>query len=104
MLNREYFSHYTPGGVTVMDQLKRKGYYNYDPSDYHILGENIAMGGDGRDEDTPEHLFTGLMHSEGHRENILRGEFEEVGVGARSGTYLGYDDTSTIYTVVFGGR
>jgi uncharacterized protein YkwD len=40
----------------------------------------------------------------GHRENILRGEFDEVGVGARSGTYQGYDDTSTVYTVVFGGR
>jgi uncharacterized protein YkwD len=62
------------------------------------------MGGDGNDEDTPEHLFTQLMHSEGHRENILRGEFEEVGVGARSGTYQEYDDTSTIYTTVFGGR
>ncbi len=104
MLNRDYFSHYTPGGVTVIDQLKRKGYYSYDPSDYHMLGENIAMGGDGKDEDTPEHLFTGLMHSEGHRENILRADFGEVGVGARSGTYQEYDDTSTIYTAVFGGR
>ena len=104
MLNRDYFSHYTPRGVTVIDQLKRKGYYSYDPSDYHMLGENIAMGGDGKDEDTPEHLFTGLMHSEGHRENILRADFGEVGVGARSGTYQEYDDTSTIYTAVFGGR
>jgi uncharacterized protein YkwD len=104
MLVRDYFSHYTPNGVTVIDQLKRKGYYSYEPGDYHILGENIAMGGDGNDEDGPEHLFTLLMHSEGHRENILRGEFEEVGVGARSGTYQEYDDTSTIYTTVFGGR
>jgi uncharacterized protein YkwD len=94
MLNRDYFSHYTPDGVTVIDQLKRRGYYSYDPSDYHALGENIAMGGDGRDEDTPE----------GHRANILRAAFVEVGVGAQSGTYLGYDDTSTVYTVVFGGR
>jgi uncharacterized protein YkwD len=104
MLNRDYFSHYTPDGVTVIDQLKRKGYYSYEPGDYHILGENIALGGDGNDEDTPEHLFTELMRSEGHRENILRGEFDEVGVGARSGTYQEYDDTSTIYTTVFGGR
>ena len=104
MLNRDYFSHYTPGGVTVIDQLKRKGYYSQEPSDYHILGENIAMGGDGSDQDTPEHLFTELMHSEGHRENILKGDFDEVGVGARSGTFQEYDDTSTIYTTVFGGR
>jgi hypothetical protein len=27
-----------------------------------------------------------------------------VGVGARTGTYQEYDDTSTIYTIVFGGR
>jgi uncharacterized protein YkwD len=104
MLNRDYFSHYTPRGVTVIDQLRRKGHYSSEPGDYHMLGENIAMGGDGYDEDTPEHLFTGLMQSEGHRENILRGEFEEVGVGARSGTYQEYDDISTIYTTVFGGR
>ncbi len=104
MLNRDYFSHYTPGGVTVMDLLRRKGHYSSEPGDYHVLGENIAMGGDGYDEDTPEHLFTGLMQSEGHRENILRGEFEEVGLGARSGTYQEYDDISTIYTAVFGGR
>ena len=104
MLNRDYFSHYSPGGVTVIDLLRRKGHYSSEPGDYHMLGENIAMGGDGYDEDTPEHLFTGLMQSEGHRENILRGEFEEVGLGARSGTYQEYDDISTIYTAVFGGR
>jgi len=104
MLNRDYFSHYTPHGVTVIDQLERRGYYSYDPGDYHALGENIAMGGDVRDEDTPEYLFTEFMHSEGHRANILRTAFVEVGVGARSGTYLGYDDSSTVYTVVFGGR
>jgi uncharacterized protein YkwD len=104
MMNRDYFSHYTPGGVTVIDQLKRKGYYSYEPGDYRMLGENIAMGGDGNDADTPAHLFTGLMHSAGHRQNILRGEFDEVGVGARSGTYQEYDDISTIYSTVFGGR
>jgi uncharacterized protein YkwD len=104
MLNRDYFSHYTPDGVTVIDQLKAQGYYGNDPSDYHSVGENIGMGGDLRDEDTPESRFTAWMHNAGHRENILRGEFEEVGVGARSGTYQEYDDTSTIYTTVFGGR
>jgi serralysin len=103
MLNRDYFSHYTPAGVSVIYQLERKGHYSSEPDDYHMLGENIAMGGDGNDEDTPEHLFTGLMNSEGHRANILNGRFEEVGVGASSGTYQQYDDISTIYTTVFGG-
>lgn len=104
MLNRDYFSHYTPEGGTVIDQLERQGYYSSDPGDYHSLGENIALGGDLADQDTPESRFAGWMDSPGHRENILRGEFEEVGVGARSGTYQQYDDTSTIYTTVFGGH
>src|SRR5215210_9324563 len=39
LLNRDYFSHYTPDGVTVIDQLKRQGYYGNDPSDYHSVGE-----------------------------------------------------------------
>src|SRR3712207_551506 len=68
MLNRDYFSHYTPGGVTVIDLLRRKGHYSSEPGDYDMLGENIAMGGDGYDQDTPEHLFMGLMQSEGHRD------------------------------------
>ncbi len=102
MLARGYFSHDTPEGTNVLDQMKGLGYYS--PSAYHTAGENLAKGGDGTDTDTPEYMFNGLMHSPGHRENILRGEFSEVGVGARSGTYQEYADVATIYTVVFGGR
>lgn len=102
MLDRDYFSHHTPEGLTVLDQMKRLDYYG--PNGYHLAGENIARGGDGTDTDTPDYMFDGLMHSPGHRENILREGFTEVGIGARSGTYQHYDDTSTIYTVVFGGR
>jgi uncharacterized protein YkwD len=66
--------------------------------------ENIALGGDFADQDSPEQRFRSWMESAGHRQNILREEFDEVGVGALSGTYQDYDDTSTIYTTVFGGR
>jgi uncharacterized protein YkwD len=102
MLERDYFSHYTPEGATVMDQIEQLGYDG--PNGYYLAGENLAKGGDGTDTDTPEYMFDGLMHSAGHRENILRKEFTEVGIGARSGTYQHYADTSTIYAVVFGGR
>jgi uncharacterized protein YkwD len=102
MLERDYFSHYTPEGTTVMDQIERLGYDG--PNGYYLAGENLARGGDGTDTDTPEYMFDGLMHSPGHRENILREGFTEVGIGTRSGTYKYYADTSTIYAVVFGGR
>jgi uncharacterized protein YkwD len=104
MLRREYFSHYSPSGVTVIDQLRREGYYGNAAGEYHWVGENIALGGDFADQDSPEQRFRSWMESAGHRQNILREEFEEVGVGALSGTYQHYDDTSTIYTTVFGGR
>jgi uncharacterized protein YkwD len=104
MLRREYFSHYSPAGKTVIDKLRREGYYGNDFGDYHWVGENIALGGDYADQDSPKQRFRSWMESAGHRENILREEFDEVGVGALSGTYQDYDDTSTIYTTVFGGR
>jgi uncharacterized protein YkwD len=104
MLKRDYFSHYSPSGVTVIDQLRREGYYGNAAGEYHWVGENIALGGDFADQDSPEQRFRSWMESAGHRQNILREEFEEVGVGALSGTYQHYDDTSTIYTTVFGGR
>jgi uncharacterized protein YkwD len=101
MLDRDYFSHYTPQGTTVMDELERLGYFG--PEAFHLVGEIIARGGNGTDTDTPEYMFDGLMHSPGHRENILNEGYTEVGIGTRSGTYQHYDDTTTVYTVVFGG-
>jgi uncharacterized protein YkwD len=100
MMNRDYFSHYAPpDDMTVIDQIERSG----NPENYGALGENISRGGDGTDTDTPAFMFDGLMHSPGHRANILHEEFSEIGVGALSGKYKTYDDTSTISTMVFGG-
>ena len=56
----------------MTDQLIGLGYYGYDPSDYHVAGENISTGSDATDTDTPPVIFDDLMHSEGHRENILK--------------------------------
>lgn len=47
MLNRDYFSHYTPDGKSISDYVGpiiRSEYF---------VGENIAKGGDGTDTDTP---------------------------------------------------
>ena len=64
------FSHSRPDGTrcfTVLDQ-------------YHIsymaAGENIAMG-----QTTPQEVMNGWMNSEGHRANILSGNFTKIGVG-----------------------
>jgi uncharacterized protein YkwD len=43
------------------------------------------------------------MKSDGHRRNILDGEFREIGVGTYTGTY-GDTERVTMYTAGFGVR
>ena len=65
------FSHTRPDGRTcdtVFDDLSI-------PMSY--FGENLAMGGDG----TPSVIVDSWMNSEGHRANIMDGEFDRIGVG-----------------------
>ena len=42
------------------------------------------------------------MRNAAHRSNILNGKFHEIGIGARTGDYLG--SRTTMYTVDFGTR
>ena len=101
MLDRGYFEHETPEGTTVTDDVEKL--VEPPPGREYLVGENIGLGGSGETTDTPARRFRGFMDSPGHRENVLRDGFSEVGIGARSGAYREYDDVTTIYTVNFGG-
>lgn len=69
MWERKYFSHYSPEGKDVGDRLLKGGV------DYQVAGENLALA------PTVSIAHTGLMNSEGHRENILNPEFHKIGIG-----------------------
>lgn len=69
MLERGYFSHYTPEGLSPFDRLEKAGI------GYAYAGENLAFAPD------VEIAFAGLMKSQGHRENILSPNFNKVGIG-----------------------
>lgn len=69
MWERHYFSHYSPEGADVGDRLGAAGIK------YRIAGENLALA------PTLTTAHTGLMNSEGHRENILDTRFKKVGIG-----------------------
>lgn len=69
MWERKYFSHYSPEGKDVGDRLKEAG------MDYFVAGENLALA------PSVTIAHTGLMNSEGHRENILNPDFKKVGIG-----------------------
>ncbi|MGI5836343.1 MAG: CAP domain-containing protein [Chloroflexota bacterium] len=70
MAHRNYFSHVTPDGTTVFDQM------NAWRLPYRLAGENISMGYyDGGA------AHWGFMHSPSHRGNMLNPGFNKVGVG-----------------------
>jgi uncharacterized protein YkwD len=74
-------------GKKPNERVKAAGY------DYAWVGENIAM----TDGDTPEVIFKDWMDSPIHRENILKKEYEEIGVGVARN-----DKGEIYYTQVFG--
>lgn len=77
MWERHYFSHYSPEGKDVGDRL------NAAKISYSIAGENLALA------PTIQTAHTGLMNSEGHRENILETRFKKVGIGVIDNGFYG---------------
>ena len=69
MLQRGYFSHFTPEGLSPFDRMDRVGVV------YQAAGENLAF--------SPNVVVAmqGLMQSPGHRANILSKDFGKVGIG-----------------------
>lgn len=85
MAENEYFSHFSPDGVSP--------WYWFDQADYVYAhaGENLAI----HFTDSTE-VVEAWMRSPTHRENMVNGKYTEIGVGTAKGTYEGYD---TVYVV-----
>jgi uncharacterized protein YkwD len=99
MVRRRYFAHDTPDGVDPQARILATGY----PANNAYTGENLAWGE--RSESSPVEIVDAWMHSRGHRENILRPDFTEVGVGVVLGGGPKRDaaEVSATYTTDFGG-
>lgn len=63
------------------------------------VGENIAYAG-GRTA-TPRMIFRLWMNSQGHRENILRSSYDDIGIGMRIGEIDGFSGAH-VWTQQFG--
>jgi uncharacterized protein YkwD len=79
LLEKQYFDHVSPSGKGPQDLAEDAGY------DYVSVGENLAMGNFANDQE----LLEAWMGSPGHRENILRKGFSEIGVAVAEGKYEG---------------
>jgi uncharacterized protein YkwD len=89
MVRNHYFGHGDFAG-----RIRRAGYRGF------TLGENIAWGS--LPYSTPESIVRLWMHSPGHRANILRPQFTEIGIGIAAGApERGVSDAAT-YTTDFG--
>jgi uncharacterized protein YkwD len=80
MLVRNYFSHNSPEGRTPHERILAGCRFPLS-----MTGENIWMGTGGQRGDTRQlarHVVDNWMSSPGHRSNLLRPEFTDIGVGA----------------------
>ncbi|MEB1809289.1 MAG: CAP domain-containing protein [Bacillaceae bacterium] len=70
MQENNYFSHTSPTYGSPFDMIRDFGV------DYNAAAENIAQG-----QQSAEQVVQAWMNSEGHRANIMNGNFTHIGVG-----------------------
>ena len=98
MARRNFFDHDNPDGADPGGRMELAGY----PRVGTWVGENLYWG-EG-DEATPVRAVEGWMDSPGHKANILRPEFAEVGVGVAYDAPISVSrSSSAVYTTDFGG-
>lgn len=77
MIDNNYFSHNSPKYGSPFDMLKQFGV------EYKTAGENLAGNS------SVQGAHTSLMNSQGHRENILKADYTNVGIGVVDGGQYG---------------
>jgi uncharacterized protein YkwD len=78
MMDKGYFSHQSPEGVTPWYWIKKAGY------DYKFAGENLAIGF----LDSQE-VFNAWMLSLPHQKNVLNPNYKEMGIAVLKGNFQG---------------
>lgn len=100
MLSSNIISHQGAGGEGHLDRLRDAG---FDLSPGYKTGENLGavrIGGAPGYADEVELIHHGLMQSPGHRANILRPEYDYIGIGIEIGTFKGQQ--TMVATQTFG--
>ncbi|MEO1538162.1 MAG: CAP domain-containing protein [Pseudomonadota bacterium] len=101
MDDRDFFSHTNPDGESPADRAVEAGH----GSGY--VGENIGWIGSTStsfdEQARVESHHDNLWDSDGHQQNFMSDNWNEIGVGYDYGSYRGYDG-STFATEMFGDR
>ncbi len=100
MVDAPFFSHDAPGGSDMADRILGAGYAR---GQGWSLGENIAWGTGSLA--TAAEIQRAWMESPGHRANIMRPQFREIGIGVAVGVPVGSGSRhGATYTADFGVR
>ena len=96
MAKRQFFEHNDPDGVHPEERIVHAGYPPL------LVGENLAWGELAKS--TPASIVALWMHSPGHRANVLRPGFREIGIGLafRAPQTQPEPRQAAIYTTEFG--
>jgi uncharacterized protein YkwD len=81
MVSQGFFDHTSPDGDTFVDRIIGAGYTK--KNEGWTLGENLAWGTG--DLSTAQGVMSAWMNSAGHKANILKKAYREVGIGIRLG-------------------
>jgi uncharacterized protein YkwD len=90
MFERNYFEHDTPDGVDPFERMAEAGFVGSGG------GENIALG-----QRSPEEVMAAWMDSDGHCANVMRANFDTIGVGYHPGSGM-RGATNNYWTQNFG--
>lgn len=85
ILEKEYFSHYSPEGVSPWHWFRIAGYK------YKFAGENLAIG-----FFDSEQVHQAWLASPNHRANLLNPNFQEIGIGVMKGKFQGNEITVVV--------
>ncbi|MGH2968362.1 MAG: CAP domain-containing protein [Solirubrobacteraceae bacterium] len=97
MVGSRFFEHTTPAGVTMAQRIMAARYASRDAG--WSLGENLAWGTGSLA--TPRSIVRAWMSSPGHRANIVKRAYREIGIGVVTGIPSGGSAGAT-YTADFG--
>lgn len=78
ILEKDYFAHQSPQGVSPWDWFKKVGY------NYKFAGENLAIGFIDSEE-----VIQGWLNSPSHKKNLLSPNYSEIGIAAVKGDFEG---------------
>jgi uncharacterized protein YkwD len=99
MVRAGYFDHTSPSGSTMVGRVLASGYVRSNQG--WLLGENLEWGTGTMA--TPRGAMDAWMNSAGHKANILKRGYRDMGIGVSLGVPSGGGKGTTI-TVDFGVR